>query len=80
MNCKRCGNRMAPDEKKAMVTRWGAPLEPCMFFYLCENCHRSLLAWANVRPDTPDLWRTPEPEGEPPRPFSCYDERLTLHG
>lgn len=75
MSCQRCGNAIGTDECWARVHRRGAPLEPVGFFDLCEECHESLLAWVGVRPDTPDLWHTPEPQ-EPVRPFSCGDERL----
>lgn len=78
MNCRRCGCGFSQDEDWAMVTRHNVPMEPCGFFYLCQDCHETLIAWAGVAPDTPDLWRIPEQEEESPRPFSCGDERLEL--
>lgn len=76
MQCKRCGCAFGQEEQWAMVTRHNAPLEPVGFFYLCEDCHVTLMAWVGVAPDTPDLWRVPEPDADPlpGPPISCGGE------
>lgn len=61
-----------------MITRRFPLRQHGGLMYLCEECHRDLLAFVGVRPDTDELWRLPEPDIAP-RPFSaCGDERLEL--
>lgn len=61
--CVRCRHRFNPHtDHWAEIIRKTAPTNGITSMWLCQNCHQSLLAWANIPPKSEEEWNAPVEE------------------